>query len=107
MKPNEFKRIYSPKRGKFVYKHKGSGLVVDHTFKPMKSVVSSVFKKFAKPMAKKALESGVSHAGDKLGKKTAVRSGDLIMKALTNIRQGKKPKTTKTIVPKKNGSKTY
>ena len=48
MKPYEFKRFYHPKLGKFVYKHKGSGLIVDNIFKPMKSVVSSVIKKFVK-----------------------------------------------------------
>ena len=68
MKPYEFKRFYHPKLGRFVFQHKGSGLIVDNIFKPLKSVASSVFKKFAKPIAKKALESGVSHAGDRLGK---------------------------------------
>ena len=70
MKPYEFKRFYHPKLGKFVFQHKGSGLIIDNIFKPLKSVASSVFKKFAKPIAKKALESGVSHAGDKIGKKS-------------------------------------
>ena len=58
MKPYEFMRFYHPKLGRFVYKHKGSGIIVDNIFKPMKSAVSSIFKKFAKPVAKKALESG-------------------------------------------------
>ena len=88
MKPYEFKRFYHPKLGRFVFRHKGSGLIVDNIFKPLKSVASSVFKKFAKPMAKKALESGVSHAGDKLGKAAAEKSGDLIMKKLANLRKG-------------------
>ena len=88
MKPYEFKRFYHPKLGRFVFRHKGSGLIVDNIFKPLKSVASSVFKKFAKPMAKKALESGVSHAGDKLGKAAAEKSGDLIMKRLANLRKG-------------------
>ena len=82
MKPYEFMRFYHPKLGRFVYKHKGSGIIVDNIFKPMKSVVSSVFKKFAKPVAKKALESGISHTGDRLGKKISEKSGDLIMKKL-------------------------
>ena len=90
MKPYEFKRFYHPKLGKFVYRHKGSGLIIDNIFKPLKSVASSVFKKFAKPLAKKALESGVSHAGDKLGKAAAEKSGDLIMKKLANLRKGQK-----------------
>ena len=88
MKPYQFKRFYHPKLGRFVFRHKGSGLIVDNIFKPLKSVASSVFKKFAKPMAKKALESGVSHAGDRLGKAAAEKSGDLIMKKLANLRKG-------------------
>ena len=54
----------------------------------MKSVVSSVVKKFAKPLGKKALESGISHAGERLGKKTSEKSGDLIMKRLRDMRKG-------------------
>ena len=96
MKPYEFMRFYHPKLGRFVYKHKGSGIIVDNIFKPMKSAVSSVFKKFAKPVAKKALESGISHTGERLGKKISEKSGDLIMKKLANMRQGNtKPKTIK------------
>ena len=51
----------------------------------MRAVASAVFNKFAKPVAKKALQSGISHAGDKLGKKAAEKSGDLIMKKLGNM----------------------
>ena len=82
MTSHEYKRIYHPKLGRFVYEHKGSGIIVDNIFKPLKSLASSAFKRVAKPMAKKALESGVSHAGDKIGKKTAEKSGDFIMKKL-------------------------
>ena len=82
MSSHEYKRIYHPKLGRFVYQHKGSGIIVDNIFKPIKSVLTSAFKKVAKPMAKKALESGISHAGDKLGKKAAEKSGEMIMKRL-------------------------
>ena len=51
----EFKRIYHPKMGRFVYEHKGSGIIVDNIFKPIKSVLTSAFKKVPKPMAKKRL----------------------------------------------------
>ena len=88
MKPYEFTRFYHPKLGRFIYKHKGSGIFVDNIFKPMKSIASSLFKKFAKPIAKKALESGISHTGERLGKKISEKSGDLIMKKLQNMRLG-------------------
>ena len=59
MKPYEFKRFYHPRLGKFVFQHKKSGIIVDNIFKPLKSIGSSVFKKVAIPMTKKAIESGV------------------------------------------------
>ena len=76
MKPYEFKRLFHPKLGRFVYKHKGSGIIFDIIFKPMRSVLSLLTKTVVKPFAKKALQSGISHAGDKLGKKAAEKSGD-------------------------------
>ena len=44
MKPYEFKRFYHPKLGRFVFQHKGSGLIVDNIFKPLKSVASICFQ---------------------------------------------------------------
>ena len=111
MKPYEFKRYYHPKLGRFVYKHKGSGIIVDNIFKPLKSAISSVFQKIAKPMAKKAITAGVSHAGEKLGKKAAEKSGDLIMKKLAGIRQKTTPRpsssTTTIAAPSKESRQTH
>ena len=88
MKPWEWTRLYHPKLGMFVHQHKGSGIIVDNIFKPMRRILSPVVKNFAKPFAKKALKSGVSHAGEKVGKKVAEKSGDLIMEKLRNMRKG-------------------
>ena len=103
MSSHEYKRIYHPKLGRFVYQHKGSGIIVDNIFKPIKSVLTSAFKKVAKPMAKTALESGISHTGDKLEKKAAEKSGDFIMKKLhgsTKPSLTKNMKSTKSTKPK-------
>ena len=89
MKSYEFSRFFHPKLGRFVYRHKGTGLIVDNIFKPMRAVASAVFNKFAKPVAKKALQSGISQAGDKLGKKAVEKSGDLIMKKTGKYGQSK------------------
>ena len=99
MTSHEYKRIYHPKLGRFVYEHKGSGIIVDNIFKPIKSVFNYAFKKAAKPMAKKALESGISHAGDKLGKKAAEKSGDFIMKKLHGSSKPSITKPMKTSKP--------
>ena len=95
MKPFEFMRVYHPKLGIFVDKHVGSGIIVDNIFKPMKSVASSVVKKFAKQSGKKALKSCVSH----LSKKTSEKSGDLIMEKLRNMRVGDTGQRAKIVPP--------
>ena len=73
--------------GRYVYKHRGNGLIVDKLMKPMKSVASKVFKTVAKPFAKKAIKAGVSQAGTKVGKmaadKAMEKSGKLIRKRLS------------------------
>ena len=83
-----YKRIFHPGLGKFVYKHKGSGLIVDNIFKPVKKIVDVVLK----PIAKKALKSGIESVGDKIGKKVvekvAEKSGHLFMKDFHSL--GKK-----------------
>ena len=88
-----YKRIFHPRLGRFVYKHKGSGLIVDNIFKPMKRMLSTATQKVLKPLAKKALKSGIESAGDKLGKKAvevagkkvAEKSGQLFMKDLQSL----------------------
>jgi len=83
-----YKTIFHPSLGKIVYKHKGSGLIVDNIFKPIKMVMNKVLK----PIAKKALKSGIESAGDKIGKKVvekvAEKSGHLFIKDLQSF--GKK-----------------
>ena len=65
MKPYEFMRLYNPKLGKFIYKHKGSGIIVDNIMKPMRKIVSPIVKKFVVKKGHKALKSGVSHLSKK------------------------------------------
>lgn len=71
-------------------------------------MASSLAKTVVKPFPKKALESGISHAGEKLGKKAAVKSGDLIMKKLDSRFSKSKPQETKITrpqeVPRQNES---
>ena len=99
LKLKEYKRIYHPSFGKFVYKHKGSGLIVDNIFKPMKMIVDKVLK----PVAKKALKSGIESAGDKLGKKVVEKSGHLLIKELQ--KKGKKSNPRKEVSKATNKQK--
>ena len=88
MRPYEFMRSYHPDLGKFVHKHKGSGIIVGNIFKPRRRILSFGVNKLAKQLGKKALKSDISHAGERAGKKIAEKSGDLIMKKLGNMRIG-------------------
>ena len=97
MSSHEYKRIYHPKLGRFVYEHKGSGIIIDNIFKPLKSFASSAFKRVAKKSANKALKSGISHAGDKLGKTAVERSGDFIMKKLHGSTEQSLPSIAKPV----------
>ena len=110
MKPYEFMRFFHPKLGRFVYKQKRSGIIVDNILKPARRVASSVAKTFVKPFAKKALQSGISHAGNKLGKKVAEKSGDFIMKKLAGKfnrpSMRTKPSTTTSVRPVKQEEST-
>ena len=47
----------------------------------MRRAASSLTKTVVKPFAKKALQSGISHAGDKLGKKAAEKVVILLRKS--------------------------
>ena len=102
MKPYEFTRIYHPRLGKFVYRHKGSGIIVDNIFKPLKNISTSIFKRSAKKagekVGKKLGEKVGKKLGEKVGKKISKskepssglreKSGDVIMKKLAKMRKG-------------------
>ena len=96
MKSREFKKIYHPRTGRYVYKHRGNGIIVDNLMKPLKRVASALTGQVLKPFAKKAIQAGVSQAGERVGKKAAdkviERSGELIRKRL----QGKKSSKSST-----------
>ena len=97
MKSREFKKIYHPRTGRYVYKHRGNGIIVDNLMKPLKRVASALTGQVLKPFAKKAIQAGVSQAGERVGKKAAdkviERSGELILKRLSS---GSKKSTKST-----------
>ena len=65
--------------------------------KPLKRVASALTGQVLKPFAKKAIQAGVSHAGERVGKKAAdkviERSGELIRKRLSSRSSGSKKAT--------------
>ena len=105
--------MFHPRLGRFVYKHKGSGLIVDNIFNPMKRIMKKALNTVMKPLAKKALKSGIESGGKKLGetvgkklgetvgkklgKKVAEKSGHLFMKDLQKKVSKPKPKQQKVV----------
>ena len=106
MNSKEFKRIYHPKLGRYVYAHRGNGLIVDNLLKPLGRKAKEFGSKVARPFLKKKAKETISKAGDRLGKKAIQKltkknenAGELIRQRLdgkqTNGRQtiGKKSQT--------------
>jgi len=56
MLSREFKKIYHPRMGRNVYRHRGNGLIVDTLMKPIKSVASAILGNVAKPFVKRHLK---------------------------------------------------
>ena len=112
MRSRELKKICHPRMGRYVYKHRGNGLIVDTLMKPIKAVASQVLKEVVKPFGKKAVKAGVSHAGERVGKKSAdkviEKSGNLIRKRLSQRtpKTGSKGTAKKTRVTKSTAKKT-
>ena len=93
MKSREFKKIYHPKLGGFVYEHRGNGLIVDNIMKPLKAGLSTAANKAARAVVKKFTKGAKS-----VKEKAQEKSGDLIRQRLSGSRgrQGKSrtPKTS-------------
>ena len=71
---SEWQKVYHPKFGKYVYKHKGTGVLVDSLFKigkVLKKPLIDLAKKTGKKVAEKGIEKVstvvVKKAGDKIG----------------------------------------
>ena len=91
MKSREFKKIYHPKLGGFVYEHRGNGLIVDNIMKPLKSGLSTAANKAARAVvskfskgAKAKAKSATAHKATKA--KAQEKSGDLIRQRLSRSR---------------------
>ena len=104
MKSYEFSRYYNPRIGRFVYRHKGTGLIVDNIFKPMRKVAAKgcirCFQQIRKARCEKSIAiRNLSRWRQNSAKKAAEKSGDLIMKKLGNMRIGSKKQPVKNLTP--------
>ena len=85
MKSREFKKIYHPKLGGYVYEHRGNGLIVDNIMKPLKAGLSTAANKAARAVVKKFTKGAKAKAKAK-ATKAQEKSGDLIRQRLSGSR---------------------
>ena len=91
MKSREFKKIYHPKLGGYVYEHRGNGLIVDNIMKPLKAGLSTAANKAARAVVSK-FTKGAKAKAKATAKKAQEKSGDLIRQRLSRSR-GKQSKS--------------
>ena len=82
MKSREFKKIYHPKLGGFVYEHRGNGLIVDNIMKPLKAGLSTAANKAARAVVSK-FSKGAKAKAKSTKAKMQEKSGDLIRQRLS------------------------
>ena len=99
MKSREFKKIYHPSLGRYVYEHRGNGLIVDNIMKPLKGAISAAASKAGRAVAR-AIGKKAKTAAVKTTAK-AEKSGDLIRRRLQS--QMETPKTPKTLRGRSRG----
>ena len=98
----EFKRIYHPKLGRYVYAHRGNGLIVDNVLKPIQRKAKEFGSKVVRPFLKKKAKETISKAGEKLGQKAIEKwtqksenAGDLIRQRLDRQQRNGKQRNGK------------
>ena len=102
MNSKEFKRIYHPKLGRYVYAHRGNGLIVDNILKPIQRKAKEFGSKVVRPFLKTKAKETISKAGDKLGQKAIEKwtqksenAGDLIRQRLDRQQRNGKQRNGK------------
>ena len=85
MKSREFKKIYHPKLGGYVYEHRGNGLIVDNIMKPLKAGLSTAANKAARAVVSK-FTKGAKAKAKSAKAKAQEKSGYLIRQRLSGSR---------------------
>ena len=104
MNSKEFKRIYHPKLGRYVYAHRGNGLIVDNVLKLLGRKAKEFGSKVVQPFLKKKAKETISKAGERLGQKAIEKwtqktieenAGDLIRQRLDRQQRNGKQRNGK------------
>ena len=56
MESREFKKSYHPSLGRYVYEHRGNGLIVDNIMKLLKGAISAAANKAGRAVARASSE---------------------------------------------------
>ena len=85
MKSREFKKIYHPSLGRYmyVYEHRDNGLIIDNIMKPLKGAKGAIST--AANKAGRAVARAIGKKAPKAAKAAAEKSGDLIRRRLTQL----------------------
>ena len=105
MHSKEFKKIYHPKLGRYVYEHRGNGLIVDNLMKPLKTVGRTLKRatKFAKVVhSPPPISMSTPQISMPTPRISSEKAGDLIRKRLNGQMT---PKTSKTSMTKETTSR--
>ena len=105
MHSKEFKKIYHPKLGRYVYEHCGNGLIVDNLMKPLKAVGRTLKRatKFAKVVhSPPPISMSTPQISMPTPRISSEKAGDLIRKRLNGQMT---PKTSKTSMTKETISR--
>ena len=80
--------------GRYVYEHRGNGLIVDNIMKPLKGAISAAANKAGRAVARAIGKKASKTAKAAAAKATAKveKSGDLIRKRLTQVGAQKTPR---------------
>ena len=88
------KKNYHPSLGRYVYEHRGNGLIVDNIMKPLKGAISAAANKagraVARAIGKKASRTAKAAAAKAAAK--AEKSGDLIRRRLAQAEAPRIPR---------------
>ena len=90
MYSKEFKKIYRPRLGRYVYEHRGNGLIVDNLLNPLGRKAKEIGEKVVQPFLKKTAEKAARKAGQKAIQMASEKAGDLIRKRLNGSSNGRK-----------------
>ena len=86
MKSREFKKIYHPKVGGFVYEHRGNGLIIDNIMNPLEAGLSTAANKAARAVVRKFTKGAKAKSATAKATKAQEKSGDLIRQRLSRSR---------------------